>query len=104
MSNKGGININISGGSTDFGNIVQGDNNTIHSKKNNVISQFHSEIAELLKMGKATQDQVDCLTRDVNSILQSAGDKDVFDRAKELYQKYSWAIEPLKKLFSIFLP
>lgn len=104
MSNKKGININISGGRSDFGNIVQGDKNRVISNKENALDEFFIEVSELKKAGAATQEQVDKLSEEVNSIINSKGEEGLVDKAKQLYENYSWAIEPLKKLFDIVLP
>lgn len=104
MSNKKGVNINISGGRSDFGNIVQGDKNKVISNKENALDEFFIEVSELKKAGKSTQKQVDKLREEVNSIINSKDEESLVDKAKQLYESYSWAIEPLKKLFAVVLP
>ena len=99
--NKGNIKINISGGRGEFSNIVQGNNNNISSSTERALEDFHSD---LLKAGKVTEDKIDSLKREVDLLVKGNADKDLVDRTKRLYKKYSWAIEPLKKLFAIILP
>ncbi|WP_100635311.1 hypothetical protein [Marinomonas sp. ef1] len=101
---KGNINITISGGSGKFGNIVQGDNNNMSSTTKRALEDFNSDISDLLRVGKVTEDQIESLKREVDLLTQVNNDKDLVDRARALYEKYSWAIDPLKKLFAIILP
>ncbi|WP_293764547.1 hypothetical protein [uncultured Paraglaciecola sp.] len=101
--NKGNINITVSGGHGEFGNVVQGDNNKISNATERALDDFHSNVADLLRAGKATEDQIENLKREVDLLAQSNGDRGLVDGAKVLYEKYSWAFDPLKKLFSIIL-
>lgn len=102
MSNNKGININISGGFSDFGNIVQGDKNKIISKKENALDEFIKEVTELKEAGKTTQEQLDKVNDELNSIINLNDEKSLGEKAKQLCEMYSWAIEPLKKFFAIF--
>ncbi|MDR7121980.1 hypothetical protein [Rheinheimera soli] len=101
---KGNINITISGGSGEFGNIVQGDNNNMSSTTKRALEDFNSNISDLIRTGNVTEDQIESLKREVDLLARGNNDKDLVDRARVLYEKYSWAINPLKKLFAIILP
>lgn len=101
---KGNINITVSGGRGEFGNVVQGDNNKISSVAERALEDFNSDVSDLLKAGKATEEQIENLKREVHLLAQGDDKKDLVGRAKVIYEKYSWAIEPLKKLFAILLP
>jgi hypothetical protein len=102
--NKGNINITVSGGSSDFGNIVQGDRNKISISQAKALQDFYSNISDLQKSQKITIDEIERLRLDVESVIQGYEGSDLIDKIKIIYDKYSWALEPLKKLFSIILP
>ncbi|GGA86189.1 hypothetical protein GCM10011369_30310 [Neiella marina] len=100
---KGTINISVSGGSNDFGNIVQGDNNTISYSCQKAVESFDHELRELLSQQSISQTQYDALKQDVDALV-AANDKPTWaEGAKALYEKYEWALAPLQKLFSVLL-
>ena len=98
---KGDINISISGGSANIGNITQGDKNKIEAMVGHRgLQQFQKDITDLQKSQRISAEQIQQLYQDIEQISQNTKEKDLAGRLKVLYEKYSWAIGPLKKLFS----
>lgn len=102
--NKGNINITVSGGTADFGNVVQGDDNKISIATTKALQEFYSNISALQKNHEATKDQVDSLKKEIGLLTQGAENTDLVDRVKLIHEKYSWALKPLTNLFSVILP
>lgn len=101
---KGDINISISGGSANIGNITQGDNNKFDALISpQGLQEFQEYISELQSSQKVSAEQVQQLRQDIEQMLANTKEKDIAGRLKALYEKYSWAIDPLKKLFSAIL-
>ena len=105
---KGDIKINISGGNAEFGNISQGDNSNLkYVKKTSFspesIEEFYTTIQEISRAKSIDVEQLESLKNEVESLRSNPEDQDFVLKAKELYEKYSWAIDPLKKLFSMVL-
>jgi hypothetical protein len=101
---KGDINISISGGSANIGNIAQGDNNTIDALISpRSLQEFQEHISELQRSQEVSAEQVKQLRQDIEQMLADTKERDLAGRLKVLYEKYSWAIVPLKKLFSEIL-
>jgi len=113
---NGKLNINISGGNSNIGNISQGDNtsNNVHSQTLNVeaeqaFSDFFNNLEKLSISTHSHEDQILALQNDVLSIKKSLEDKSIsFESlpqiAKSLYEKYGWAGDILKKLFQVVVP
>jgi DNA-binding transcriptional MerR regulator len=101
---KGDINLSISGGSVMFGNISQGNKNKISasiSPQN--LKEFQKELAALERSQKISNEQIQELYHDIDQLSKRDNEQDLADRLKHLYKKYSWALEPLKKLFSAII-
>lgn len=101
---KGNINISVSGGAADFGNVVQGDDNKISSVSERALEDFHCSLASLQKQNVVNSDQIEKLKNEIDSIIKDRHDLDLMDKAKLMYERYSWAIAPLQKLFKVILP
>lgn len=98
---KGDINVSISGGSANIGNIAQGDNNKIEALISpRGLQEFQDDIRELQRSQEVSAEQVQQLQQDIEQMLKITKEKDLAGRLKVLYDKYSWAIGPLKKMFS----
>jgi len=105
------ISISIQSGDASIGNIVQGDNNIIDSDNNEVVTEqsvphfdkFFQELNELKETGKASDDKISALEIEMKSLMKIKDTKNFSNSMKKMYEKYSWAIEPLKKLFSAIL-
>ena len=104
MSDSKGITINVSGGKSDIGNVVQGDRNQIESLRKGALAEFYSDLSQLRERGDATQQQVDELIETVKQLAEKKPDSDIVEKAKGLYKKFGWALDPLKKLLAILLP
>ncbi len=105
------IKINVSGGNVNIGSITQGDNNKSSIKSKNINTDFDKNFTEFfqavnkLKTEKNISEQrMGWLISEVKSMRhvleKDASNSAVMDEAKKLYEKYSWAADALKKLFS----
>lgn len=115
MSDKN-LNINVSGGNINVGSVSQGDNNGISIESQKITTHFdekylafYEDISELKKTTGVKQDQIDSLISDIKTIQRilekNSEPKDsLINKAKELYEKYSWAAGALKTLFAAVLP
>jgi len=102
---KGKINITISGGNSDFGNVVQGDENIVSLEKHREhLDKFYAEIQQLSASNRATEDQIDSLKEEIENLTENCKKEGLSALAKRLYEQYSWALEPLKKLFYAIVP
>lgn len=101
---KGDINISVSGGSGEFGNIVQGDNNTVSNAVKKALDDFHHALSELKKANAASSDQVNALKQDIEKLVGESDKSNLMDTAKSLYEQYAWAVGPLQKLFQVIIP
>lgn len=102
---KGNINISISGGHSDFGNIVQGDKNQISLKQHKEhLANFFEEVVRLSAANVKAQEDLNKLRKDILELTAKPSEVSLTERFKELYEKYEWAIDPLKKLFSLVCP
>ncbi|WP_088329401.1 hypothetical protein [Lacimicrobium sp. SS2-24] len=101
---KGNIYITVSGGAGTFGNISQGDHNQLSTTMQEAVQQFHHNLDELKHAQLATAEQVENLKQDVEALLQRPQQQGMLEKAKALYETYSWAIDPLRKLFSVMCP
>ena len=112
----GKININISGGTSNIGNISQGDNNSnivpsqeINLETEQAFSDFFRDLEKISISTQGHEDQISELRNEVLSIKQSlqqkpTSKKSLVEIAKSLYEKYGWAGDVLKKLFLIIVP
>lgn len=102
--NKGNINISVSGGSASFGNVSQGDHNTLSGSVQQALQDFHQNLSELRQAHLATDEQVQRLKQDIDALLNQPQQPGMLEKAKSLYDTYSWAVDPLRKLFSVMFP
>lgn len=113
---SGKINITISGGSTNIGNISQGDQNTATVQEQSVsndvdkaFSEFFFQIETLSASKKIHKNEIDDLRKDIASLKDSMDLKQkskvsLGEIAKLLYEEYGWAVDALKKLFTVLIP
>jgi hypothetical protein len=112
----GKININISGGNSNIGNISQGDNNSnivqsqaFKLEAEQAFSDFFNSLEKLYISKQVHEDKIVELRNEVLSIKESLQRKSTSKEslvqiAKSLYEKYGWAADILKKLFLIIVP
>lgn len=112
MSN-GKININISGGTSNIGNISQGDDNTnvvqsqtINSETDEAFALFFEHLQSASANSQIQEQQISDLKAEVESLKESleagsTSDDSLAQIAKNLYEKYGWAADILKKLFTV---
>ena len=112
----GKIDINISGGTSNIGNISQGDNNTNTVSSQSISSDaekaFRDFFGHLERTSGSTQiddQQITDLRREIVSLEKSLNTKPVSrdslaSLANALYKEYGWAADMLKKLFSVLVP
>lgn len=104
--NEKNLELNVSGGNVNIGNVSQGDSSRVHSTQMITITQsdldkFYSEIESLRKKRDIDSEEVDSLRKEVDRLMR---ERDLFlPSIKSLYEKYSWAIEPLKRLLALAL-
>jgi len=106
---KGDVKINISGGNANFGNVSRGDYNNLESTQEisfelGNIEEFYSAIQNISNDKNVDLREVEKLKLEVEALAKKINDKDIASKIKALYEKYYWAIDPLKKLFSMALP
>ena len=111
MSNE--LKINVSGGNAIFGNVSQGDQNTEVATNQGIAAPTDQAFADFfaaLDKRSAQADQIAALREQVTA-LQAALDQGRTDKlgsvvkaAKEIYEKYGWAGDLLKKLFELVVP
>lgn len=106
---KGNIKINVSGGNANFGNISQGDSNTLESSQNISIEAtdlevFYSALQKISRKKNVSDEQLESLRQEVAALSEKVADNDVVAKIKALYEKYDWAIKPLEKLLSVIMP
>ena len=101
---KGEINISISGGSGEFGNIVQGDKNKVSNTTQKALDDFYSALSELQKDNIASSEQVESLKQEVEQLVGDSNKSNLIDKTKALYKKYAWAVGPLQKLLQVIMP
>ena len=115
--NGGGININITGGGAQFGNLQQGDHNTatVGSQTLSVeAAQAFAEIGAALDARMVAQpddrQQVEQLKADLAELKTSVETKQksrwgtIGEAAKALHETYGWAAPLLKTLFGVLIP
>lgn len=112
----GNLNINISGGTSNIGNISQGNNNSnvvqsqaIQIEEEQAFSDFFYDLEKLSISTHIHEDQITALKKEVLSIKESLQRKSTLKEslvqiAKSLYKNYGWAADILKKLFHIIAP
>lgn len=98
---KGNININVSGGNSNFNNIVQGDKNKVSTTNNNALADFYSEIEQLRTAQNVSEQETAELKQEVEALINKDNQDDLSNKVRRLYEKYSWAIDPIRKLVSI---
>ena len=106
----GKININVSGSGNSFGNVVQGDRNTVSTAQENAhaFESFSQEITEHGKKSGVDPEQVTALLREVEGLKArlDAGEDEAGLAAslKRLSSAFSWASPLLKVLAQKILP
>ena len=110
------LSIIISGGTSNIGNISQGDNNysivqsqAIKMEAEQAFSDFFNALEKLFIPAHINEEQIASLRRDVYSIKESlqresTSEKSLAQIAKSIYKNYGWAADILKKLFHIIVP
>lgn len=111
MAEKGGISINISGGSASFGNISQGDSNTVLSGHVSVEAQVAplfdetSRVIEHLRPNRGVDiEEVAQLRDELRQLKSMVCSDDNEQKAKasgflaNLQEKYAWAASALSSL------
>lgn len=113
---SGQVNINISGGTSNVGNISQGDNNTnivqsqsIKLEMDKAFSDFWGHLEKISASTQIHDHQIAELRSEIVSLKELLETKptskeSLVQIAKSLYNKYGWAADMLKKLFSILVP
>ena len=113
---SGKININISGGTSNIGNISQGDKNTntvqsqsIRLEMDKAFSDFFGQLERISTSTQIHENLIAELRSEVLSLKESLVTKptskeSLVQIAKALYEKYGWAADMLKKLFTIIVP
>jgi len=115
--NKSGIGITVTGGNANFGNIVQGNNNSATAGAQSISTPINEAFLALFRELDAHRmqepqhaEEIDALKADI-AALQTAAQANkptrwgsVAEAAKVLYEKYGWAGSLLKKLFIVLVP
>ena len=104
----GDIKISVSGGNAQFGNVTQGDGNTLQSSWQSWCNQeglqsFDTALDEIQAEGRATAEEVAELRSRVGALAESKDKDSLISKARDLYEDYAWAAEPIKKLFALLL-
>ena len=111
--NNGKININISGGTSNIGNVSQGDNNTNTVKSQSInleadaaFLQFFENLHKNSISAEISEERISELQAEVELLKQSmaagsTSEESLTQIAKNLYEKYGWAGDALKKLFTV---
>jgi len=99
------IEISVTGGNAVFGDIVQGDNNRFSLVDYaDDLQEFYSAISDLKLSHGIAESQIDALKKEIESLGETHRAEDIPATVRGIYDQYSWALEPLKKLFSVFFP
>lgn len=110
MSKK--INITVSGGSANFGNIIQGNSSLIKSVEQSVsgvddaaFSDFFKEISIFQNQNPSMMESVEELKKDILLLKENSNKNrknflvQLSDNANFIYEKYGWAGKILRNLF-----
>jgi hypothetical protein len=116
MSN-GKLNIVVSGGNANFGNVSQGDANTnvvesqkIDARAEQAFAEFFQELERRRASEPTTTRQLDALKEEVSALKtalqqgQTTKKKSLSETAMALYEQYGWAGDLLKKLLGLVIP
>jgi hypothetical protein len=116
MSN-GKLSIDISGGTSNFGNISQGDGNTniiksqkLDTRSEQAFADFFQELEKRRANEPGSARQLDALKEEVSALKtalqqgQATKKKSFGEMAKALYEQYGWAGGALKKLLGVVVP
>jgi hypothetical protein len=114
---KGAIDITVSGGNANFGNILQGDANQLSAGSLSISAQIDEAFAQLIASldGRCVQQpheqaQIEALKAELAALQEAAktgkptGWGSIAETAKVLYERYGWAGGLLKKLFGLLVP
>jgi chromosome segregation ATPase len=102
---KGNINISVTGGHSDFGSVTIGDKNQISvAQHKEHLANFFEEVVRLSASNRAAQEQLNSLRKEIQELTEKPREVSLGEKFKVLYEKYEWAIVPLKKLFSLVCP
>lgn len=110
MSDKN-IDVKITGGNVNIGSVSQGDHNKAAVDSQEIVANFDRDFLEFFQHVNNLQPErgvsrkeLDSLITEVKSIRdlfeKGASRSSIIDGAKELYEKYGWAADALKKLFT----
>lgn len=112
------VNINVSGGNANFGNVVQGDDNQVSAEQRDWVQTVEAAFATCAQDARSlgeglgvTNDQIAALLRDVESLKAAAAatpaneDKPTLaERLKRMGSKFAWAVPVLKMLAEKIVP
>ena len=100
------MNINISGGNVNVGNLNQGDNAQLSSTQTisiDQVEQFEKELQQTAANENINAGQIAELEAQVQTLIAEQQKPDFIEKAKALYEKYNWAAVPLKNLFGALI-
>lgn len=110
----GKIDLSVSGGNVNIGNLSQGDGNTLTSAAQTIHIEHEQAFAAAfaaLEARHAGQDdaQLRALQAELATLKQQLAQtpqppESLIDKARALYQRYGWAGDLLKKLYATVLP
>ncbi|NOX64274.1 MAG: hypothetical protein GXO85_00400 [Chlorobi bacterium] len=108
---KNDVNIKVTGGNINIGNISQGNNNsnTVGNQSNN--SNIENDLESILnyldekaKDHSINQEQILSLKAELSALKDSyqTNPSGIFDIIEELKNKYSWASDVIMKVATLF--
>jgi hypothetical protein len=107
------LNINVTGGQNDFGNIVQGDHNTVHAEvRHDVVARRFDELREAIatqgeRRGEPAPELQELKTRvsELQAALQAGADsRAAKPKLQAIIEKFSWAVPLVKNVLDAFYP
>lgn len=111
MANQ--LKINVTGGKNDFGNIVQGDHNTVHAEvRQEVVARRFDELREAVsaqgeRRGEPAPELQELKVRisELQAALQAGADtRAATPKLQVIMEKFSWAVPLVKNLLDAFYP
>ena len=99
------MKINVSGGSASFGNINQGDNAQLDATQvvrfeAVDVEAFYQSIANIAAYNNIDFNDYQQLREQVAELVKHPEQPGFVETVEGLYEKFSWAVEPLAALFS----
>jgi hypothetical protein len=112
---SGGININVSGGQAQFGNLIQGDNNTVTSNGQNLTAPQTEAFETLLaalngRPAGAPDDEIERLKADIAELRAAIKTQrptrwgSIEQGLKIIKDAYGWAAPLLTPLIKVLAP